>query len=470
MHVAMFTLYFCSYVQRAPKASMLPKCLSFFWEYFLHQCLFLWCVHPLKYHVRNQRLSTTSFEIHRTVGQTLDPTWREFFLSHRISLGFWKKGTFLQSNAKSFSSFTFYIFIQNFSFCIIKISIDLFLYILPASNQRVWLHCGGPAKMSILCFTRGQNAQCGWKGGRSWARSDVGLDRSESPKTIYVSGSTRKRKEQSILLRWWTSDISENAELQPGSHAVFTEEGSSASQWTAANVVDVIERQKDCAGQAPDAVSAYTQVKMKDATKLLKSPKSECPEILDTSPTTQVAKILAKHWTRASCRKDNWRKFRWDMDGKVPNEECLFVHNCSYRFTWMTSGKQNLSSMWKKLMKLMDLGEPTSFIDHVHLGCTQRECKPNDNILTNREKCLNHDSVVEQLRSTCVGKTPHKSSRMVVRYGRSCEKVSRKFAKWLIRKTEQLHKVSTPCWDDHHFKKEKRTVKKLWSQIVLKCL
>ena len=47
--------------------------------------------------------------------------------------------------------------------------------------------------------------------------------------------------------------------------------------------------------------------------------------------------------------------------------------------TWMTSKlvgrKENLNPMWKKLMKLVDLGEPTSFLDRVYLGCTQRECK-----------------------------------------------------------------------------------------------
>ena len=31
----------------------------------------------------------------------------------------------------------------------------------------------------------------------------------------------------------------------------------------------------------------------------------------------------------------------------------------------------------QKLMKHVDLDEPTSFLDHVYLGCTQRECKPN---------------------------------------------------------------------------------------------
>ena len=62
-----------------------------------------------------------------------------------------------------------------------------------------------------------------------------------------------------------------------GAYAVFTEHGSSASQMTAAKVMDVIARLPDCDGQA--AVSAYTQVKMEDAQTLLKLPKSECPDM-----------------------------------------------------------------------------------------------------------------------------------------------------------------------------------------------
>ena len=58
-----------------------------------------------------------------------------------------------------------------------------------------------------------------------------------------------------------------------GSYAVFTAQGSSASQMTAAKVMDIISRLPECDGQAADAVSAYTQVKMEDAPKLLKIPK-----------------------------------------------------------------------------------------------------------------------------------------------------------------------------------------------------
>ena len=46
-----------------------------------------------------------------------------------------------------------------------------------------------------------------------------------------------------------------------------------------AKVMDVTSRLTGCAGQAADAISAYTQVKMEDAPSLLKIPKSECPDI-----------------------------------------------------------------------------------------------------------------------------------------------------------------------------------------------
>ena len=52
-----------------------------------------------------------------------------------------------------------------------------------------------------------------------------------------------------------------------GSSAVFTEQRSSTSQRATAKVMDIISRLPGYAGQAADAVSAYTQVKMEDAPK-----------------------------------------------------------------------------------------------------------------------------------------------------------------------------------------------------------
>ena len=89
-----------------------------------------------------------------------------------------------------------------------------------------------------------------------------------------------------------------------GSYAVFTE-----SQMTAAKVMDIISRLSGCAGQAADAVSAYTQVKMEDAHKLFKISKTECPDI----------------WIRLPRHK--WPKSWSSMeDPVVPFERNLYGH------------------------------------------------------------------------------------------------------------------------------------------------
>ena len=94
-----------------------------------------------------------------------------------------------------------------------------------------------------------------------------------------------------------------------GPYAVFTEQGSSASQMTDAKVMDMISRLLGCAGQAADAVSAETQVKMEDAPSLLKIPKSECPDI----------------WIRLPRHK--WPKSWSSMeDPVVPLERNLYGH------------------------------------------------------------------------------------------------------------------------------------------------
>ena len=94
-----------------------------------------------------------------------------------------------------------------------------------------------------------------------------------------------------------------------GSYAVFTEQGSSASQMTAAKVMHIILRLPGCSSQAADAVSAYRQVRMEDVSTLLKIPKSECPDI----------------WIRLPRHK--WRKSWSSMeDPVVPLERNLYGH------------------------------------------------------------------------------------------------------------------------------------------------
>ena len=85
------------------------------------------------------------------------------------------------------------------------------------------------------------------------------------PKNAELEAKHQKYKGQVVL----RSDIVKDAS---GSYAVFTEQGSSASQMTAAKIMDIISRLPGCDAQAADAVSAYTQVKMEDALNLFKIP------------------------------------------------------------------------------------------------------------------------------------------------------------------------------------------------------
>ena len=68
---------------------------------------------------------------------------------------------------------------------------------------------------------------------------------------------------------------------------------------------------------------------------------------------------------------------------------------------WMTLEWQERIRFWlprgESFMKDVDLDEPTSFLDRVFLGCTQRECKPNEHIV--KKRCFNHVFSLEQLKN-----------------------------------------------------------------------
>ena len=190
-----------------------------------------------------------------------------------------------------------------------------------------------------------------------------------------------------------------------GPYAVFTEQGSSASQMTAAKVMNIISRLPSCAGQAADAVSAYAQVKMEDAPKLLKIPKSECPDIWIRLPRHKWPKSWSSMEDAVVPLERNlyghplagllWErqfekillKHGWE---KVSNWEYSFVHREKGLFLSvyvddikLAGNKQNIDPMWNVLNKEVDLGEPTSFLDHVYLGCTQRQCEISKDIVDN---------------------------------------------------------------------------------------
>ena len=96
-----------------------------------------------------------------------------------------------------------------------------------------------------------------------------------------------------------------HCENDSGYYAVFTEQGSSASQMIAAKVMDIISMLPGCAGQAVDAVSAETQVKMEDA-KIIPNSQFGMSRHLDSSTTTQMSKIMVQYG-RSS--RSSWAQF-----------------------------------------------------------------------------------------------------------------------------------------------------------------
>ena len=72
------------------------------------------------------------------------------------------------------------------------------------------------------------------------------------------------------IQRWGLYSVGDTVKDDSGSYSVFTEH--SYKSWMSSPDCRV------CDGQAADTVSVCTQVKMEDSHKLLKIPKSECPD------------------------------------------------------------------------------------------------------------------------------------------------------------------------------------------------
>ena len=143
---------------------------------------------------------------------------------------------------------------------------------------------------------------------------------------------------------------------------------------------------------------------------------------------------------------------------KVSNWECLFVHRQKGLFLSvyvddikLAGKKQNIDPMWKVLNKEVELGEPTSFFDHVHLGCTQRQCEISKDIVDK------HRAMFEsRISAGATDNLPCSENMIISSWSYDMEghakKCVERYCKLANKTTRQLYKVSTPCIDDHLFK------------------
>ena len=214
-------------------------------------------------------------------------------------------------------------------------------------------------------------------------------------------------------------------------------------KWRQQRSWDIISRLPGCAGQAADAVSAYTQVKMEDAPKLLKIPKSECPDIWIClprhkwpkswssmeDPVVPLERNLYGHPLAGLLWERQFEKILLQHGlEKVSNWECLFVHREKGLFSSvyvddikLAGKKQNIDPMWKVLNKEFDLGEPTSFFDHVYLGCTQRQCEISKDIVDNYRAMF--ESRISAVKTEKYHTRIFSYFFIVLWHGRSCEEM-----------------------------------------------
>ena len=135
--------------------------------------------------------------------------------------------------------------------------------------------------------------------------------------------------------------------------------------------------------------------------------------------------------------------------------------------------KQKLDPMWKLLNKEVDLGERTSFLDHVYLGCTQRHCEIRKDIVDNCTTMFE-----SRISAGATEKSPCSENLCISSWPFDMEghakKCVERYCELANKTTQQLYKVATPCIDDHHFKEEEMKsvgkLSKVCFQIVLKCL
>ena len=121
----------------------------------------------------------------------------------------------------------------------------------------------------------------------------------------------------------------------------------------------------------------------------------------------------------------------------------------------------------------LDLGEPTSFLDHVYLGCTRRQRAISKDIVDNCRTMFESRISAEGTEKLPFSENLRNSSRSYEMEGHAKKCVERYF-ELANKTTQQLYNVSTQRIDDPHFKEEELKLvgdlSKVCSQTVLRCL
>ena len=162
---------------------------------------------------------------------------------------------------------------------------------------------------------------------------------------------------------------------------------------------------------------------MEDASRMLKIPKSQCPDIWIClprhkwsqswsdieDPVVPLERNFYGHPLADLLRERQFEEFRRSSFGtwmgKIPNWECLF---CSPKtgtvlignvddFKWVEERQQNMAPMCKKLMNMLVLTNQYVFLSICNWDALNVNVKWTRMLLINTEKCSNHEFLLPQL-------------------------------------------------------------------------
>ena len=111
--------------------------------------------------------------------------------------------------------------------------------------------------------------------------------------------------------------------------------------------------------------------------------------------------------------------------------------------------------MWKVLLKQVDFGEPTAFLDHEKLGCSQRECETNNDIVDNfRSMFESRISAGAHEKLPSSGRLDADISTLSCDMEGNVKKCVERYCELSNKTTHQLLKVPAPFLNDHQFEEE----------------
>ena len=230
----------------------------------------------------------------------------------------------------------------------------------------------------------------------------------------------------------------------------------------------------------------YLRSKWKMLQKYWKFPKSECPDIWIRLPRHKMAKIMVQcgrdsrsSWTRFVRSPFGWtimgkaiwenpieirlgESFQLGMVFRTPCQRITLVCLCGWNQIGWTETKYE--SDVESTQQRSWFGRTNIIFDHVHLGCTQRQCEKDKDIVDN------YRTMFESMISAgATEKWPCSGNLSISSWSCDMEghakKCVERYCELANRTTQQLYKVSTPCLD-HWWPSLQRRINEIRGRIV----